>query len=67
MMTGVKPKGEEKKAKKENLRNKIGPVQEKKRSIKIKIKRRKEEDLNRGSHKNRVNRIVMSRNEKMII
>lgn len=66
MTIGEKLKEEERKENKGNQKEKINlvPVRERRKSIKTKIRKRNEEDLNRDNHEGQVRKIKMRRNDQ---
>lgn len=66
MTIGEKLKEEERKENKGNQKEKINlvPVRERRKSIKTKIRKRNEEDLNRDNREGQVRKIKMRRNDQ---
>lgn len=66
MTIGEKLKEEERKENKGNQKEKINlvPVPERRKSIKTKIRKRNEEDLNLDNHEGQVRKIKMRRNDQ---
>lgn len=66
MTIGEKLKEEERKENKGNQKEKINlvPARERKKSIKTKIRKRNEEDLNLDNHEGQVRKIKMRRNDQ---